>query len=140
RVSARQRFRCGRCGTVQRPADPGGAVRLGAVRYVIYAAASGMGSAAIALAMAELGDHPLGGPGVVLSAWALAALGAGCPARPALVGMRASDVERLVAWERGDLQRTLCPGMIRSDVVDALARRGWTIGKIRAVLGAFKPA
>jgi hypothetical protein len=29
--------------------------------------------------------------------------------------------------------------MIRSDVIDELSRRGWTIGKIRSVLDGLKP-
>lgn len=91
--------------------------------------------------MASVGmQHPLVTPGVLAAVWALVALSVVCLAGSIRMGLHATDFASLTSWERSDLDRRLCPGMIRSDVVDELARRGWPIGKIRTALGALKPA
>ena len=90
--------------------------------------------------MAAVGpDHPLVGGRIVLAAWFLAILCAACIARSAWFALRSVDFARLAPCEMRELDRRLCLGMIRSDVVDDLSRRGWSIGKIRTALAALRP-
>jgi hypothetical protein len=110
------------------------------LRYLIYAAASGSIPAALLFAAAALGaDHPLIAPGEIALAAVSGLIGAACAGHAIRLRLGASRFESLAAWEIQDLQRSLCPGMIRSDVVDELSRRGWRIGKIRSVLDALRP-
>jgi len=126
-------FTCERCGTVHHRDDRAGAIRREALRYLIYTCGAGL---AASLGAALDITHPLGGD---LCLWMLLALCVACLTRAVYLGLRAADFERLSACERSALDRSLCEGMIRSDVVDELARRGWSIGKIRTALGELKP-
>jgi hypothetical protein len=136
----RKRLVCRRCGRTYRRIDPGASERRRALRYLIYSAVSCSMPAALALAAVALdGRHPLFSPRVIAQAAAAGLIGLCCAARAIRLHLHASSFESLTLWERRDLQRSLCPGMVRSDVVDALSRRGWRIGKIRSVLGALGP-
>ena len=107
------------------------------MRYLVYSGFSGLAASGAALEYAVLDPERLP------SGWMLAALvllSLGCAGRSAWLALHSGDYERLTPWERQDLDRRLCPGMIRSDVVDDLAGRGWRIGKIRTVLESFRPA
>ena len=137
----RARLECQRCGTLYRRSDPGGAGRRSALRYFIYSCAAGLMASISAAAAAALGpEHPMMAPQRTLFTWVLVALSVGCLARAIGLRLHAADFESLTSWEVNDLNRRLCPGMIRSDVVDEMARRGWRIGKIRTALEALKPA
>ncbi len=134
----RKRLICRRCGRTYRRIDPGASDRRRALRYLVYSAIGLSMPAALALAAAALGaGHPLFAPRAIAPAMAAGLIGLGCAARAIRLHLRSSNFESLTPWERRDLQRSLCQGMIRSDVVDALSRRGWRIGKIRSVLGAL---
>src|SRR5678815_2607810 len=134
-------FECERCGTLHRLSDPARAIRRRALRYLIYSGASGMMASFAAASSASLGaDHPPLIPQEALITWLLVGLTLGCLLRAAALGLHAADFERLAPWERQELDRRLCQGMIRSDVVDDLTARGWTIGKIRTALASLKPA
>jgi hypothetical protein len=135
-----RRFECERCRTVHRLDDPGAAVKRRTLRYLIYAGTAGMTAAAVGTALAALGNgHPLITTRLLGTAWGMTAMSLGCAARAGWLALGAEDFGRLTPVEREDLHRRLCPGMIRSDVVDVLARRGWSIGKIRTALGSLKP-
>lgn len=122
----RSGLRCGRCGLVCRPTDPGAAVRRRAVRYLAYAGTAGMSASVIAWGASV--------PAHTILAWAMAALCVSCLVRSAVLGLASAEFESLSPVEVREMLRALCPGMIRSDVVDELSRRGWRIGKIRSFL------
>ena len=62
-----------------------------------------------------------------------------CLAHAIRLHLGASRFESLNGSESKDLERWLCPGMIRSDIVNELSRHGWRIGKIRSVLSGLSP-
>jgi len=110
------------------------------VRYAIYAAASGALLLLMTLGVAALGaDHPLVTRRDLFLAACLGGMALACAARSVVLSWDASGFERLEPHEVADLPRRLCPGMIRSDVVDELSRRGWRAGKIRTVLMSLAP-
>ena len=124
--AAGTRLVCSRCGTVHRQVDPGAAARRRSARYAIYAVICGVLLTLMALGMAALGaDHPLVTGRGLFMAVCLSAVAVGCAARSASLRWDASGFEKLEPHELADLPRRLCPGMIRSDVVDELSRRGW---------------
>ena len=130
-------FTCERCGTLHHRDDRAGSIRSEALRFLIYACTAGA-AASLGAAIGTRGTA-LGRTTGELLLWGLLALCVVCLGRAVFLGLRAADFERLTPVERLDLDRSLCPGMIRSDVVDELARRGWSIGKIRTALGELKP-
>jgi len=107
------------------------------MRYLIYAAFAGL------VASGSVLEYAILDPQQLPPTWTLAALvllSLGCAGRSAFLALRSGDYERLTPWERQDLDRRLCLGMIRSDVVDDLAGRGWRIGKIRTALESLRPS
>ena len=136
----RKRLICRRCGRVYRRIDPGASGRRRALRYLIYAAVSGTTPVVFLVAAAALGpDHPMPAPREIATVALAALVSLTCLAHAIRLRLGASRFERLAAWEIHDLERRLCPGMIRSDVIDELSARGWTIGKIRTVLDGLRP-
>jgi hypothetical protein len=136
----RKRLICRRCGRVYRRIDPGASGRRRALRYMLYAAVSGAMPAASLAAAAALGpDHPLPAPREIATVVLAALVSLACLAHAIRLRLGASRFVSLAAWEIQDLERRLCPGMVRSDVIDELSRRGWTIGKIRSVLDGLRP-
>ena len=135
-----RRLACTRCDTLFRRSDPGAAMRHQASRFLLYAVASGILPVLVGLSVAALGaSHPLvTGREMTVSALVglLALLCAGNAAR---LGLAASRFESLNPAESKDLERWLCPGMLRSDIVDELSRHGWRIEKIRTVLSRVSP-
>ena len=130
----RLRLRCGRCGTLYGHLDPAAAGRHRALRYFLYACASGLMASLLAATASP--PFPLR---ETLLAWLLFGICLGCLLRAIGLRLQAADFQSLTPWEVDDLGRHLCPGMIRSDVVDELARHGWPIGKIRTALSSLRP-
>ena len=130
---------CHRCGTAYAPVDPAAGDRRGALRHLLYAGVS-IG-AALSLDMADAvfdgGRHTAWGE--TAAGGALGLLSLVCLFRSLWLWTASARYERLNSWEVKELGRRLCPGMVRSDVVDELASRGWRIGKIRSVLESLKP-
>jgi len=138
---ARETLECTRCGTLFRRFDPAAEGRRRALRYLVYAGMSGMILAALALGFAALG--PASSPvstADTIAMWLLGGLTVGCIARSFKLMMTASDYESLEPYEVRELDRRLCPGMIREDVVAELSRIGWRPAKIRAVIAGMRPA
>ncbi len=138
---ARETLECTRCRTRFRRYDPAAEGRRRALRYLIYGSLSGMLLAAMALGLAALGpDHPAASPRETIAMWMLGALTVGCVARSFGLFVVARDYESLEAYELKELDRRLCIGMIREDVVAELSRLGWRPAKIRAVIAGLRPA
>ncbi|HKY32336.1 MAG TPA: hypothetical protein VJV23_07370 [Candidatus Polarisedimenticolia bacterium] len=137
RAHGGSRALCTRCGTAWRRFDPGASARWNAARYLSYGAAAGMIASLQAAGAAALKLPMTWEEGITASA--LLVLAASCLARSAALWGRASSYERLQECEWAELERRLCPGMLRSDVHQELARRGWRPGKIRAALDAHRP-
>jgi len=138
--AAREGLVCRRCQTVHRMVDPGALSRRRSARYAIYAAVCGTLLILMALGVAALGaDHPLVTRQDLFMAVCLGGIAMGCAARSAALRWDSAGFERLEPHELADLRRRLCPGMIRTDVVDELSRRGWRAGKIRTVLMSLAP-
>lgn len=134
------RLGCLRCGTLYRRWDPGAAMRRRASRYFFYSLASGLLPAAIVVGVAAVGaSHPLVTMREAVTGTLAGLLAICCLAHAIRLRLGASRFESLNRSETKDLERWLCPGMIRSDIVDELSRHGWRIGKIRSVLSALSP-
>ena len=115
-------------------------MRRRAARYLLYAVASGvLPVSLLAAVMADGGSHPLVTTREILYGLVSGLVALGCLARAAGLGLTAAGFESLNRSESQDLERWLCPGMIRSDIVDELSRHGWRIGKIRSVLSGLTP-
>lgn len=134
------RLACGRCGILYRRSDPGASIRRRASRYFLYCLASGLLPAGIVVAVAAVGaSHPLVTMREVVTGTLSGLLALICLAHAIRLRLGASQFESLNRSEAKDLERWLCPGMIRSDIVDELSRHGWRIGKIRSVLSGLSP-
>jgi len=131
---------CPRCGMLYRRSDPGAAIRRQASRYLLYGLLTATLPAGVVVAVGAVGvSHPL----VTVRELVLGALSGLlallCVAHAIRLRLSASHFESLNRSEAEDLERWLCPGMIRSDIVDELSRHGWRIGKIRSVLSGLSP-
>ncbi len=128
---------CTRCHGLYACVDPATEGRRRAWRYLLYAAA-----AAVALVLgavtSSLGS-PAPGQTARMAAFGLAALlTLTCLGRGLWLAARTSRFESLESYEEEDLQRRLCPGMLRTEVIEELSRRGWRPGKIRSVLASLE--
>lgn len=134
------RLACRRCGTLYRRCDPGASMRRRSMRYFSYGLASGILPAGIIVAATALGpSHPLVTTREIVFGVLSGLMTVLCLAHAIRLRLSASTFESLNRAESKDLERWLCAGMVRSDIVDELSRHGWRIGKIRSVLSGLKP-
>jgi hypothetical protein len=137
----RRGLRCRRCRREFHAVDLAATGRRRAARYGLYAALGGVPALLVGGAAAALGpDYPLLTWRDAGAAWLLGVLALACLARCIVLGLEAARYQRVEASALLELDRSLCPGMIRSDVVDALARRGYSPGQIRSVIERLRPA
>jgi hypothetical protein len=129
---------CTRCRSLFTQVDPAAAGRHRAWRYIFYAAGA---AAAMVLGAvtSSMGSASQGLAAVQAAAFGLAVLlTLTCLGRGLWLAAQASRFETLEPYEVEDLDRRLCPGMLRSEVIDDLSRRGWRPGKIRSVLSGLR--
>jgi len=138
---SRETLECTRCRTHYRRCDPASDGRRRALRYLIYGSVAGMMLVAMALGLAALGpDHPVASPRETVAMWLLGAMTVGCIARSFGLYVVARDYESREPYELQELDRRLCIGMIREDVVSELSRLGWRPAKIRAAIAGLRPS
>ncbi|HET6374375.1 MAG TPA: hypothetical protein VFG76_13790 [Candidatus Polarisedimenticolia bacterium] len=133
----RAAFSCTRCGTLHTRADAAASGKRAVARHLAYASLCGMTLAAF-IFVSGTARAPYEHPGGI-AAMFLVPLAFLCLGRGLVLHVRAGAFEKLESHEIEELQRWLCPGMIRSDVFEVLSRHGWRAAKIRSVLGALRP-